>query len=75
MVSYCLWLPVLILLQQHLFCAAIGPKHRHEDLSVCPGVLHVSRYHRHLVDNLCEYVFMSSGNNKLLPLKLDKSSS
>ncbi len=46
------WLPVLVLLQQHLLCAAVDSKHRHEDQGVCSCVLHVSCYHGHLVNNL-----------------------
>lgn len=44
--------PVLVLLQQHLLCAAVGSKHRHVDLGVCSGVLHVSCRNVHLVNNL-----------------------
>lgn len=46
--------PVLILLQQHLLCAAIGSKHRHVDLSVRSSVLHISCHNSHLVNNLRE---------------------
>lgn len=59
-------LPVLILLQQHLLCTAVGPKNSHEDLGVCSRILHISGYHCHLIDNLTWKDYQTS-NNTMLP--------
>lgn len=44
--------PVLILLEQNLFCAAVGTKHRHEDLGVCSSILHISSNNCNLIYKL-----------------------
>lgn len=57
--------PVLVLLQLHLFCAAVGPKHRHVDSGVCSCTLNVSCFHRHLVYNLTKrFKSLNTNNNR-----------